>query len=58
MNEQIKNALNNDKVKDAINGLNNEQKNKLNKLLSDEKELEKILNTPQAQMLLKKLMEK
>ena len=35
MNEQIKNALNNDKVKDAINGLNNEQKNKLQVLFSN-----------------------
>lgn len=36
-----------------VNNLSNEDKERLNKILSDKSELEKVLRSPQAQMLLK-----
>jgi hypothetical protein len=36
-----------------INSLSNDDKQKLNRILSDKEELEKLLKSPQAQMLLK-----
>ncbi len=58
MNEDIKSVMNNQKVKEALDKLDPKKKEQLDKIISNEDEMNRLLNTPQAQMLLKKLMEK
>lgn len=52
-----KSILNDERVKKAFDSLDDDKKNRLNKILGDEKELNRLINTPQAQLLLKKLTE-
>ena len=55
---ELKNAFNNGKVDDFIDKkLSPEASAKLKSILSDKQATEKLLNTPQAKELMKKLME-
>lgn len=55
---ELKNAVNNGKVDDFIDKkLSSEASAKLKSILSDKQATEKLLNTPQAKELMKKLME-
>lgn len=55
---ELKNAVNNGKVDDFIDKkLSPEASAKLKSILSDKQATEKLLNTPQAKELMKKLME-
>lgn len=58
MNDELKNLMNDPKVKNAYDNLDTKKKEQLNSILNNEQELNRLLNTPQAQLLLKKLMEK
>lgn len=57
MNNDYKKAMGDERVQKAINSLDPQKRERLNSILNNEKELEKIMNTPQAQLLLKKLLE-
>ncbi|MGN1081217.1 MAG: hypothetical protein ACI4QV_03925 [Acutalibacteraceae bacterium] len=52
-----KSMLNDERVKKAFDSLDENKKSRLNEILNDEQELNRIMNTPQAQLLLKKIME-
>lgn len=56
MDENVKKALNNPKVTEALKGLTPEQTKKLKEVLSDRGAAEKLLKTPEAQQLLKKFI--
>lgn len=56
--EEIKKALENGNLKKAIGNLSESQAAQLNKALSNEEYAKKILSSPQAQALIKKLMKK
>ena len=53
--EDFKNTLDNGALKKMIGNLSAEQSNQLNKALSDKEYAKKLLSTPQAQALIKKL---
>ncbi len=55
--KSAKELENNKKIQDALQNLTDEQIKTVEDLLSNPKETEKLLKSPQAQMLLKKLME-
>lgn len=55
--KSIKDLENNKKVQEALQSLTDEQIKAVENILSNPKETEKILSSPQAQMLMKKLME-
>lgn len=56
---ELKKAVNNGKVDDFIDKkLSPQASQKLKKVLSDKQATEKLLNTPQAKELMKKLMDK
>lgn len=59
MNSSEKNQVpSNNQVNDLLKGLNETQKNKVQSILNDPKATEKILNSPQAQALMKKFGDK
>ena len=58
MNNDINNLMNNPKIKEAFNKLDPKKQKQLNEIISNEDEINRLLNTPQAQLILKKLMEK
>ncbi len=53
----LKSSLESGDLKGVMNGMNPEAAQKFNNIVSNPKELEKIMNSPQAQELIKKLME-
>lgn len=55
--KSIQEIQNNKRIQDALQGLTDEQIKNIENLLSNPKETEKLLNSPQAQTLMKKLME-
>ncbi len=54
--EQLKENLQNGNLNSVVNKMNSSQAKKLQKILDDPKQSEKILNSPQAQAIIKKLM--
>lgn len=52
----MNNDYNQEKAGQLYNGLSKEQQEQVQKILSDKSQTEKILNSPQAKALLKKLM--
>ncbi len=54
--EQLKENLQNGNLNSVVNKMNSYQAKKLQKILDDPKQSEKILNSPQAQAIIKKLM--
>lgn len=59
MNSSEKNQVpSENQVNDLLKGLNETQRNKVQSILNDPKAYEKILNSPQAQALMKKFGDK
>lgn len=54
--QQIKNAAQNGNMQSILQGMNSTQAARLEKILSDPEASKKILDTPQAQALIKKLL--
>ncbi|MBQ9673609.1 MAG: hypothetical protein IJV39_03180 [Ruminococcus sp.] len=54
--EQIIDSLENGNLNSIVNKMNSNQAEKLQKILDDPEKSKKILNTPQAQAIIKKLM--
>jgi hypothetical protein len=54
--QQLKSNLENGNLNSVINKMNSSQAKKIQKILDDPKESEKLLNSPQAQAIIKKLM--
>lgn len=52
----LENAAKSGDVQSLLGKMSNEQKQKLQSVLSDKEKTEKILNSPQAQAIIKKLM--
>lgn len=53
----LKSSLQNGDLGSAVNGMSPDAAQKFNNIVSNPKELEKLMNSPQAQELIKKLME-
>ncbi|MBR2714601.1 MAG: hypothetical protein IKB73_00130 [Ruminococcus sp.] len=53
---QVKDALQKGKLDKVLENMDKKQADKISSILSDPKEAQKILSTPQAQALIKKLM--
>lgn len=53
---QLKDAVNRGKIDNILNSLNPKDSQKLKEVLSDKAAANRLLSTPQAQMLLKKLL--
>lgn len=54
--ESLKKASEQGNVQDLLSGLSGDQAKKVQQILNDKEASQKLLNTPQAQALLKKLM--
>ncbi len=54
--EKLKQNMQNGDMSKVLNNMNPKQANKINEILNDKEKTEKLLKTPQAQALLKKLM--
>ncbi len=54
--EKVKSAVENGNLNGVLQNLDSKQADKIQKILSDPKASEKLLSTPQAQALIKKLM--
>ena len=54
--EKLKQNMQNGDMSKVLNNMSPKQANKINEILNDKEKTEKLLKTPQAQALLKKLM--
>lgn len=56
--EELEKAINNSGFKNTLNNLSPSQTAQINKALSDEEYMKKILSSPQAQTIMNKLLKK